>query len=210
MYPIVIPSRHTSPMGVTTTAAFAVLGSVFTLVGTGTIFDLNRAENWRMRVQHSTPLVIDVDPSIEDADKRPDLRTAAEHLANIRMVLNPAIADMALVLGVSRQAIYKWIGGDATPESDKFERIRILSRAADAFHKAGVTRAATFLKMKVFNGRSLMDLVSTGELTSKQVETLIAEAHVMESSYDRSGLARSKAKPTTDWQAQLSIPGSPE
>jgi transcriptional regulator with XRE-family HTH domain len=210
MYVTATPAYHTSTMGAATTAAFAVLGSALTLVGTGTIFDLGRTESWRTLIQHRTPLVVEVESSSAGEAARPDLRTAAEHLANIREVLNPAIADLASALGVSRQAIYKWIGGEATPEPEKFERILALSHAADAFRDAGITRASAMLKMKAFEGRSLLDLAATGQLVPSHIQMLIAEAQAMDAAYDRSGLAKSKAKPSTNWRAEVSIPGSPE
>jgi transcriptional regulator with XRE-family HTH domain len=177
--------------------------------GTGSVFDLSRARKWRKMLEARVPLQVDVG-STDDEDQRPDLRSASDHLANIRQVLNPAIADLAVVLGVSRQAIYKWIGGESTPEPDKFARIRALSHAADAFHGARVTRASAMLKMKAFEGRSLMDLAATGRLSPSHIQTLIAEAQAMDAAYDRSGLAKSKAKPSDEWRAELSIPGFPE
>ena len=81
---------------------------------------------------------------------------------------------------------------------------------ADAFLKAGVTRASSLLKMKAFEGRSLLDLVATGQLVSEHTQTLIAEAQAMDAAYSRSGLAKSKATPSDDWRAELSIPGSSE
>ncbi|MGK2941384.1 MAG: helix-turn-helix domain-containing protein [Immundisolibacter sp.] len=200
-------SRVVKPKGA---ATWAVLGSVLTLAGTGSAYDISRATDWRTLVQHRVPLIIDVEAPSGSPAPRPDVRTAAEHIANIRQVLNPAIADLASVLGVSRQAIYKWIGGDVSPERDKLERICTLSHVADAFRGAGVSRASALLKVKAFDGRSLMDLVAGGEFLPKHVQALIAEARVMEAAYDRSGLARAKAKPTQDWQTELSVPGYPE
>ena len=125
-------------------------------------------------------------------------------------MLNPAIADLATTFGVSRQAIYKWIGGETTPEDDKLERIRSLSLAADAFQKAGMARASSLLKMKAFEGRSLLDLVAAGQLLPEHTQALIVEAQAMDAAYSRSGLAKSKAAPSDDWRTELSIPGSSE
>ena len=55
-----------------------------------------------------------------------------------------------------------------------------------------------------------MDLLKTGDDCTAQVLALISEAKAMEASYQKSGLASSKAKPTNDWQAYVSIPGSIE
>jgi hypothetical protein len=62
--------------------------------------------------------------------------------------------------------------------------------------------------MQVFDHQSLLDLVASDRMQLSHVHTLIAEANVMESAYQRSGLARSKAVPTCDWQSGISIPGS--
>jgi hypothetical protein len=64
--------------------------------------------------------------------------------------------------------------------------------------------------MKAFEGLSLMDLAAAGQLLPSHIQSLVTEAKAMDEAYDRSGLARSKAKPSEDWRAELSIPGSPE
>lgn len=199
-----------SSIGAAATAAFVWSGSTLPVGGTGSVLDLARIRDWRDRVEARAPLRIDV-VTVDDAQvSHPDARSAAQHLANIREVLNPAIADLTTVFGVSRQAIYKWIGGDATPEDAKFERIRTLSHAADVFRNAGVTRASSLLKMKAFDGRSLLDLAAAGQLDPSHIQSLIVEARAMDVAYDRSGVAKSKAKPSDDWRTEVSIPGSPE
>jgi len=204
------PMPFAAPIGAAATAAFALIGSALAVGGTGSVFEISRAGDWRRMLQARVPLHVDVGVANDSPEQRPDLRSASGHLGNIREVLNPAIADLATVFGVSRQAIYKWIGTEATPEPDKFERIRALSHAADAFRDAGITRASSMLKMKVFEGRSLLDLAAAGRLLPSHIQLLIAEAQAMDAAYDRSGLAKSKAKPSDDWRTEVSIPGSPE
>lgn len=189
-----------------TKAAFAVIGTV--LVGTGSIYGINRTESWRHHIQPRVSFILDtIDVSHPETDQL-DVRTAAEHIENIRNVLNPAIAELAGLFDVSRQSIYKWLSGDSIPESDKLDKIVELSRIADAFHVAEVSRAGALVKMKAFNGRSLFELIKSGENTSQEVAALINEAKAMEASYKRSGLATSKSIPSGDWQSSISIPGS--
>lgn len=201
-----LPARRSMPIPQPVGTAVAVIA--WALGGTGSVFALSHANEWGKMLDTRVPY-FDVQTAGVDV-ARPDIRSAAEHLANIRQVLNPAIADLATVFGVSRQAIYKWISGESTPEADKLERIRSLSLAADAFQKAEVTRASSLLKMKAFDGRSLLDLVAAGQLAPEHSQTLIAEAQAMDAAYSRSGLAKSKAAPSDDWRAELSIPGSSE
>lgn len=201
-----LPARRSMPISQPVGAAVVVIA--WALGGTGSVFALSHANEWGKMLDTRVPY-FDVQTADVDA-ARPDIRSAAEHLANVRQVLNPAIADLATVFGVSRQAIYKWISGESTPEADKLERIRSLSLTADAFQKAEVTRASSLLKMKAFDGRSLLDLVAAGLLAPDHTQTLIAEAQAMDAAYSRSGLAKSKAAPSNDWRAELSIPGSCE
>ena len=137
---------------------------------------------------------------------RPDIRSPLQHLENIRAVLNPTVSELASIFDVSRQAIYKWLSEETSPEPEKRSRVEALSKIADAFKKAGVERAGSLLEMNAFNGRSLLDIVKTGEDWSSAVDLLIAESRAMSLAYDRSGLAKSKAKPTNDWLAYQSIP----
>ena len=214
MYTATLPAHRpmpfAAPIRAAASAAFVLLGSALAVGGTGSVFEISRAGDWRKLLKARVTFLVDVGAADDSQELRPDLRSASEHLANVRRVLNPAISDLATVFGVSRQAIYKWIGGEATPEPDKFVRIRALSHAADTFRNAGVTRASSMLKMKAFEGRSLMDLAAAGQLLSSHIRSLIAEAQAMDAAYDRSGLAKTKAKPSDDWRTEVSIPGSPE
>lgn len=213
MYTETFPTIRTSPsivpVRVAATAAFALMGITHLVGGTGSVFDVTRAGEWRRLVEARTPIHVEIEVDGEEA-VRPDLRSASEHLANIREVLSPAIADLAGTFGVSRQAIYKWLGAESTPEADNFARIQALSQVADAFREAGVKRAPMMLKMKAFDGRSLLDLIAANQNVMEHVQTLISEAQAMDAAYERSGLAKSKAAPTDDWRSAASIPGYPE
>lgn len=188
--------------------------------GTGSVYGIPRTTHWKhgpswyellkYRLPCFTLFPLDDMTAVDRIhEPRPDLRSASEHLENIRRVFKPAVADLAVAFGVSRQAVYKWIDDGVTPEPANFKRIVELSHAADAFRDAGITRASNLLKMKAFQGRSLLDLLADGRLQSTHVQALITEARAMDAAYDRSGLAKSRAKPSDDWRTELSIPGVP-
>lgn len=189
-------------------ATVAVIATI--LFGTGSIYGLDRTEAWRQYIQPRVPFILDAATSHPVDAERPDVRTVAEHIENIRKVLNPAIADLAGLFEVSRQAVYKWLSSNSTPEPEKFHRIVELSKIADAFRSAQVSRAGTLLKMKAFAGRSLLELIQSGENRREHIAALIREARTMEASYQQSGLATSKSRATNDWQSAISIPGTPE
>lgn len=178
---------------------------VMMLVGTGSAYAMDRSDMWRPYLQHRVPFIPET--AIEGyGTERVDVRTPLEHLENIRTVLNPAVSDLASVFDVSRQAIYKWLSSDSKPESEKSVRVQALSQIADAFKEASVARAGSLLKMKTFGDRSLMDIVKAGDDWHGAVDLLIAESREMERAYEQSGLARSKARSTSDWQTSQSIP----
>lgn len=140
-----------------------------------------------------------------------DISTVRKHIENIRDMFNPSITDLANLLEISRQAIYKWLSGGATPNEGNFARLAELSTVADEFRKAGVSRAAnTLLKAKAFEGESLWDLIRCGKNRSEHVQVLVEEARAMAESRRRFNLTKSKSKPTSDWQSYISIPGSTE
>ena len=197
-------AKKTEP--VTKQATAIVLGAALFFSGTGSMLELSRATEWKKAVEARTAISVDVEQTTDGLLN--DFRSAAEHLNNIKQVLNPAVSNLATVFGVSRQAIYKWMNSESTPEPENLQRIVALSHAADSFHNAGITNAATLLKIKAFDGLSLLDLVTTDQLLPAHIDSLIAEAHAMDAAYDRSGLAQSKAKPSDDWRSEVSIPGS--
>ncbi len=194
--------------GQTTKMAFSVISTM--LIGTGSVYGVDRTADWRHYLQPRVQFILDEADDGLDGVGHPDIRTPIEHLENIRNVLNMPIAGLADILDVSRQAIYKWLSGKSEPEPEKLDRIVQLSSIADAFSEAGISHAGSLLKMKAFNGRSLMDLIKSGENSSDHVAALINEARAMEESYKQSGLLTSKSKPTDDWRSSISIPGSPE
>lgn len=197
-------AKKTEP--VTKQATAIVLGAALFFSGTGSMLELSRATEWKKAVEARTAISVDVEQTTDGLLN--DFRSAAEHLNNIKQVLNPAVSNLATVFGVSRQAIYKWMNSESTPEPENLQRIVALSHAADSFHNAGITNAATLLKIKAFDGLSLLDLVTTDQLLPAHIDSLIAEAHAMDAAYDRSGLAQSKAKPSDDWRSEVSVPGT--
>jgi len=206
MYDYTIATRTDQPIGLLA-KTFVVFSTA--LMGTGSAYGLDRVDEWQSHLQSRVGFTISTEP-VGKLTQRPDIRRAGEHIENIRSVFNPSVADLATYFEVSRQTIYTWLENVSTPEPGKFARISELSRIADKFREAGISRSQSLLKMKTFGGRSLMDLFLTGNHTDEHISALIDEARAMEASYKQSGLSSSKATPTNDWQSSISIPGSLE
>ena len=174
--------------------------------------ELGKTEHWIKDLMptsmFSAALSEDVNEVAVHRRSLPDVRTVPEHIENIRDTLKPKMADLSAIFDVSRQAIYKWISGETTPEDGTIDKVRQLSRISDRFREANVMRAESLLNMKTFNGLSLMELIQSGENTDEHIDALIAEARAMESAYRKSRLADSRAIPTDDWLSDISIPWS--
>jgi transcriptional regulator with XRE-family HTH domain len=179
---------------------------------TGSVYSRNLAWLKRSidRDQTSQLMVLPHRDAVGDPAPRIDVRSAAEHLENIRAVLNPPVGELASIFDVSRQAVYKWLSGESEPEPGKLERIQGFSRVADAFKDAGIERGRALSQLKAFDGYSLLDLVRASMDCAAAVGTLISEAQHMSAAYLRSGVAMSKANPTADWKSDASIPAPHE
>jgi hypothetical protein len=199
-----ITIRSSDPMAPAQKAAQTFF--VVMLVGTGSVYGVDHVDHWRSHLKSRVPVHFEKAQGAQGVAGRFDVRSPIEHLENIRAVLKPAISDLASVFDISRQAVYKWLSSSSTPEPDKLARIEVLSQIADTFKGAEVARAGSLLKMKSFEGRSLLDIVKAGGDWHEAVSVLITESKAMEAAYNRSGLALSKAKPTSDWLSEHSVP----
>ncbi|HBY1563971.1 TPA: hypothetical protein MI720_28245 [Klebsiella pneumoniae] len=121
------------------------------------------------------------------------------------------MSELAKDLGITRQALYKWLSGENQPDdASKMQFITNLSNIADSFSKADINDAKLLVKMKAFDGKSLIDLVKEGADWHKPVQVLIDEAKEMNAAAVSANYVASKAKPTDGWKSSVSIPGTVE
>lgn len=139
-----------------------------------------------------------------------DLRSPSQHLENIRSVFSFPISEVASVFGVTRQSIYKWLGGTSAPEVENLSRISELSHLADRFAAEGVTRPGDVMRMKAFGGRSILDMMKSGDSYADYIPVLIEEAKAMDLAYAKSQISDLQHSRTSDWKSSISIPFSDE
>ena len=121
------------------------------------------------------------------------------------------MSDLAKDLGITRQALYKWLSGENQPDDPlKMQYITMLSNIADKFAAENITDAKLLIKMKAFNGFSLIDLIKRGEDWQQPVSVLVDEAKAMNAASENANFVASKAMPTNDWPASISIPATAE
>jgi CheY-like chemotaxis protein len=115
---------------------------------------------------------IHIEPSI---DKKIDLRSPAEHIANIRDVLDIKMSDLASILWVTRPTVYAWLAGQE-PKGEAVIRIQHLSRIADKIHGANIIRLDKLIHRPVLNGLSVLDILKTDEDPTAAIAILKAIA----------------------------------
>ncbi|MGP3131688.1 XRE family transcriptional regulator [Serratia marcescens] len=186
----------------------AVLGATLFLSSTGGNFSTGNMAHWLGYVKPKISLIID-EPT--QTGPKADVRSVAVHLTNIRNVLSPTMSELAVIFGVSRQAVYKWLSEESTPDDqDKMSLIRNLSLVADKLSDSGVAKPGSLIKMRAFEGNSLIDIIRQKGNWETAVEVLISEDQAMSEAYAKSKIAESKTAKNDDWLSSESIPGSTE
>lgn len=100
-----------------------------------------------------------------------DVRSPAEHVANIRDVLAINMSELASILGVTRPTAYAWLEGQK-PKSEAVNYIQQLSKTADKINQANIIQLDQLIRRPVLNGRSLLDLIKANEDPSEILQTL--------------------------------------
>jgi hypothetical protein len=136
------------------------------LAGTGGVMTAHGTAEGLTRWVHNPR--IHIEPSI---DKKIDLRSPAEHIANIRDVLDIKMSDLASILWVTRPTVYAWLAGQE-PKGEAVIRIQHLSRIADKIHGANIIRLDKLIHRPVLNGHSLLDVLKTDGDPSSALVTL--------------------------------------
>ena len=117
-------------------------------------------------------------------------------------------ADISPIFGVDRRTVLVWLSGSGRPDDIHAGRMDMLRTAAERFAAAELPRSGNLFRMKTFDGRSLIDLMGSGENTAGHVDFLIDEGKRMKDAYERVRRSNRRGVPTDDWKSYISIPGS--
>ena len=107
--------------------------------------------------QLATPFI-----RIRQSEEENYARSVVEHLLNIRNAFDLKMSELARIFGVSRPAAYAWLNG-TLPKSEIVRKICELSTEADALRSAGIGRVSHLFRRPVVAGRSLLDLLNSGD-----------------------------------------------
>ena len=115
------------------------------------------------------------------------MRSAHENIIHIRKVLSPAISDLALALGVSRQSIYNWLNGEQIAE-ENIAKLQDIAKAADHIAEVGISKSM-ILHRKLKNGKTFFKLIQDGE-SPYAIATLLTQIHQHEISQQNRVITR--------------------
>ena len=142
-------------------AGVAALASV----GTGGVLSVEQLQRTAINARYSA--------QVAEMTEIEFVRTPSENLSRIREVLNPAVSDLAMTFGVSRQSVYNWLNGEPVAEENA-AKLQDLSQAADVLVHEGIAVDAALLKRKFASGRTLMQVARAGE-SARDAAVLLAQ-----------------------------------
>lgn len=87
-----------------------------------------------------------------------DVFAGADLIAEIKATLGVSITDLASIAGVSRQAVYDWIGGGQVSDAN-YDRLLGLRRVCLDWRSLTNRPLGRLLRAKTAEGRSLLDLL---------------------------------------------------
>jgi transcriptional regulator with XRE-family HTH domain len=149
--------------------AVKVVAPFLLLAGTGGVITAHSTEVLHRWI-HNPRIHIE-----RPALKTIDMRSPAEHVANIRDIFTINMSDLASILGVTRPTVYAWLEGQE-PKAEAVIRIQQLSHTADQIKQANIVRLDKLVHRPIINGRSLLDMLKADENPSEALAKLKAIA----------------------------------
>lgn len=111
------------------------------------------------------------------AAERPRMRDMTPHVARsleyVRSTLAASMTDLAGLFGVSRQAVYNWIGGEPL-SIQNHARLRELEAAAQRIEAAGFAHTPRMMQRELGGRQTLAKAIRGGRALPPLVERLLA------------------------------------
>lgn len=149
--------------------AMATAAFVIALTGTGSNFSINNHEYWNTLARNRGISLI------EATTQSFNQISTVEMLQAIQGRFSLSTTEFAERLGITRQGFYKWLSG-SEPGPGNVAKIKSLFNCAEKFNGLEFLKIHELVRVKVFSGKSLLDLVFTDQLLEGQIKALISEA----------------------------------
>jgi len=173
-------------------------GAALTCTGTGGELSLEHLQRNTRQSQHML--------SVLEVAEIEQIRTPSENLSRIREVLSPAVSDLAMTFGVSRQSVYNWLNGEPVAYENA-AKLQDLAQAADVLAHEGVGINAALLKRKFANGRTLMQVAQAGA-SARDAALMLIQIHKREEVQRERMNARFANRVKTPASADFDLPAS--
>ena len=171
-------------------------GAALASLGTGGELSIEHLQRSLSPNQIIASSVVEVEPE----------RSPRENLARIREVLAPAVSDLAVIFGVTRQSVYNWANGEPIADENA-GKLRDLAQAADLLTDAGIEVNASLLKRKFVNGKTLLQVAQTGE-SARDAALLLIQIFKREAEQRERLNVRLANRPKTSATADFDLPVS--
>jgi DNA-binding transcriptional regulator YiaG len=101
--------------------------------------------------------------------------TPTQNINYVKSTLNLSVVDLSLLFNVSRQSIAKWISAKAPMRRKNAMRIIDFCDIVDKLADAKISDASDLLNMKMFSGRSFIQLFANRDNTDQHIAKLISQ-----------------------------------
>lgn len=140
-------------------------GSVFTSIGQGSYLTFG-GETRLERSRYSSGTAVGV------REAPAPIRTVADEVTFLRNNLGLTVSEIADWMGVTRPAVYGWLK-NVQPQPDTAKLLANVGAAADSIAALKLQRPDHVIKRPLFNGRSALDVLRSGDrLSHEDLETL--------------------------------------
>ncbi|MBF0115431.1 MAG: hypothetical protein HQM04_10350 [Magnetococcales bacterium] len=74
------------------------------------------------------------------------------------------------------------------------------------FQAKGVVHTDSVLEIRMFDDRSMLDLIAEGTLTEDKMETLVKRAAMLDEEYENLKIYQSTSQPHDEWRTTIVVP----
>lgn len=188
-----------------------VLASIMLGVGTG-VFTPD-IEFCRQILKHDSISNIAIPGLVELNQSEPSttIFSPKHQMEQICKVFSPAISELAIAFGVSRQTIYNWLN-DKPVDSIYLDKLQDIASAAEIFAESGIPMTGWLLKRKIIEGKKLLEFVRDGGSAQKAVNHLVEIVRIESEQRKRidarlAGRKKTSFSPESDFPSENDIRG---
>lgn len=180
---------------------------ILLVVATGSSYAADRINEWQPYVTTRVPLQIDETRDVSSANSEALVGSLSlsEKVSFIKKTFNYGVSDLAKLLGISRQAIYKWNTDQVTPEAIVSVKVDNLAKVAIFLSDADVKRAGELIKLKYFGDQPLLEKAILGNVSDSYLEEVVSYIKQMQT-HNNQITKLTESTQESEWLSSASLP----